>query len=73
MSSWAKTDITNILQQPKLNGIVQPIDDMHRGNVFGHEALTRGPETDLHSPIALLNAAHSVLLPETEFFMPIVH
>ena len=37
--------------------------------MFGHEALIRGPvETDLHSPIALLNEAHLVgLLPETEF------
>ena len=63
-----KTNITNILLQRSLTALFQPIIDLHRGNVFGHEALTRGPvETDLHSPIALLNEAHIVgLLPETE-------
>ena len=64
-----KTEIASILQQRNLTALFQPIIDMHRGNVFGHEALIRGPvETDLHSPIALLEAAHLVgLTPQTEF------
>ena len=64
-----KTEIDYILQHRSLTALFQPIIDINRATVFGHEALIRGPvETHLHSPLALLEAAHLVgLTPELEY------
>ena len=49
--------------QPLLDGgalfaLFQPIVDLRRGSIFGHEALIRGPVgTPLHAPLALLELA----------------
>ncbi|SFP82577.1 diguanylate cyclase (GGDEF) domain-containing protein [Variovorax sp. OK605] len=43
---------------PAIFPFFQPIVDLRRGTVFGHEALIRGPAgTALHSPLALLALA----------------
>ncbi len=63
-----KSEITSILQSRNLTALFQPIIDINRASVFGHEALIRGPvETELHSPLALFEASHLVgLTPEME-------
>lgn len=63
-----KFEITSILQSRNLTALFQPIIDINRATVFGHEGLIRGPvETELHSPIALFEASHFVgLTPQLE-------
>lgn len=62
-------EISTILQSRNLTALFQPIIDLNKAVVFGHEALIRGPvETQLHSPLALLEAAHLAnLTPQVEF------
>lgn len=63
-----KSQLTSILQTRNLTALFQPIIDLNRASVYGHEALIRGPvETALHSPLALFEACHLVgLTPEME-------
>ncbi|MBC7755230.1 MAG: phosphodiesterase [Bdellovibrio sp.] len=63
------TDVSKIIQTRNLTALFQPIIDLNNSVVFGHEALIRGPvETQLHSPLALLEAAHLTnLTPQIEF------
>ena len=62
-------EISSILQSRNLTGLFQPIIDLSKATVYGHEALIRGPiETQLHAPLALLEAAHLAgLTPQLEF------
>lgn len=64
-----RSEIIGILQSKNLTALFQPIIDINRSTVYGHEALIRGPvETKLHSPIDLFEASHLVgLTPEMEY------
>ena len=63
-----KSQLTSILRTRNLIALFQPIIDLSRASVYGHEALIRGPVgTELHSPLALFEACHLVgLTPEME-------
>ena len=65
----SKNQITSILQSKNLTSLFQPVIDLNRASVYGHEALIRGPvETELHAPLTLFEACHLVgLTPEMEF------
>ena len=62
------SEVTAILQSKNLTALFQPIIDINRSMIYGHEALIRGPvETRLHSPIDLFEASHLVgLTPQIE-------
>ncbi len=64
-----QSDVTAILQSKTLTALFQPIIDINRSIVYGHEALIRGPVgTKLHAPIDLFEASHLVgLTPEMEY------
>jgi diguanylate cyclase (GGDEF)-like protein len=64
-----ESEVTTILQSKNLTALFQPIIDINRSVIYGHEALIRGPVgTKLHSPIDLFEASHLVgLTPEMEF------
>lgn len=52
------TEVIEILAEKSLLPLFQPIVDIKQANIFGYEALIRGPvESKLHAPIALFNAA----------------
>lgn len=67
MTSLAEVEATNptsnsmlqsLLHEDAIFPLFQPIVDLRRGTVFGHEALIRGPlGTPLHSPQAMLSLA----------------
>lgn len=61
-------EVAGILRSKNLTALFQPIIDINRSIVYGHEALIRGPvETKLHSPMDLFEASHLVgLRPEME-------
>jgi diguanylate cyclase (GGDEF)-like protein len=62
-------EVAGILQSRNLTPLFQPIIDINRSLVYGHEALIRGPvETRLHSPFDLFEASHLVgLTPQMEY------
>ena len=50
--------VRELLTARRLNVLFQPIVDMPAGEVFGYEALIRGPsDSMLHSPLSLFDAA----------------
>ena len=56
-----KLQIKSILQSKNLAALFQPIVDINRAIIFGHEAFIRGPvESALHSPLALFEACHKM-------------
>lgn len=59
-----------LIRDRGLYPVFQPIADLKDGSIHAHEALIRGPQgTPLHSPDALLHAAHSEgVLHELEVF-----
>ena len=59
-----------LLEGGSLFALFQPIVDLRRGTIFGHEALIRGPAgTPLHAPLALLElAAREARLTEFELY-----
>ena len=59
-----------LLEGGSLFALFQPIVDLRRGTIFGHEALIRGPVgTPLHAPLALLElAAREARLTEFELY-----
>ena len=68
-SSELNIEISSIIRSRNLTALYQPIININKAVVFGHEALIRGPiETRLHSPLALFEAAHLVgMTPDMEF------
>lgn len=56
----ATITIENIIQDEAITAYYQPIVSLHNGEIFGYEALSRGPEnTEFFSPIALIEAAET--------------
>ncbi|WP_163949057.1 GGDEF domain-containing protein [Paenibacillus sp. SYP-B3998] len=52
------TQFHEIIKQQSIYSVYQPIISLQDGNVFGYEALTRGPkESTFHSPLALFQFA----------------
>ena len=52
--------LARLMRYRQLHAVFQPLADLHKGTVFGHEALIRGPVgTPLHTPDALLALARS--------------
>ncbi|MBE9608921.1 GGDEF domain-containing protein [Chitinilyticum piscinae] len=73
MSTTASADairstLLAILHEQRLSALFQPIAALHEGRIFGYEGLIRGPtDSDLHSPLALFQAAERcALLPELD-------
>ena len=64
-----ESQLISILRTKNLTALFQPIIDLRRASVYGHEALIRGPVgTALHSPLALFEACQLPgLAPEMEF------
>lgn len=64
-----RAEIDGILQSKNLTAMFQPIIDINRSEIYGHEALIRGPvETKLHAPMNLFEASHLVgLTQEMEY------
>ena len=64
-----QSEVATILESKNLTVLFQPIIDINRSIVYGHEALIRGPiGTKLHAPIDLFEASHLVgLTPEMEY------
>jgi EAL domain-containing protein (putative c-di-GMP-specific phosphodiesterase class I) len=53
-----RAELEQILQQELLQPVFQPIVDLRKGVVLGHEALIRGPhDSELHTPVRLFKAA----------------
>lgn len=50
--------IDQILENNRLQTFFQPIISLDMGTVKGYEALARGPEGTLHTPLALFSEAH---------------
>ena len=56
-----KAVLQEIILRDQLRAVYQPIVQLESGDIFGFEALTRGPkETSLESPIALFGIADEV-------------
>jgi len=54
----SRAQLLAILSEARLLTLLQPVLDLHTGQMAGYEALTRGPsDNPLHSPIALFRAA----------------
>ncbi|MEW6254073.1 MAG: EAL domain-containing protein, partial [Planctomycetota bacterium] len=54
----SRAQLLAILSEARLLTLLQPVLDLHTGQMAGYEALTRGPSNSpLHSPIALFRAA----------------
>lgn len=54
-------DVAAVLAAGALRSALQPLVDLRDGDVIAHEALLRGPAgSPLESPLALLEAAHTV-------------
>lgn len=68
INSDIRSEVVGILESRNLTALFQPIIDISRSIVYGHEALIRGPvATKLHAPINLFEASHLVgLTPEME-------
>ncbi len=57
----AKAALQEIILRDQLRAVYQPIVALESGDIFGFEALTRGPaETQLESPLALFGVADEV-------------
>jgi len=51
-------ELQKILKMRQLSALFQPIVDLNKGEIFGHEGLIRGPSTShLHMPLALFEEA----------------
>lgn len=50
-------NIARIITEERITVLYQPIYDLATGEVAGYEALVRGPEGPLHSPLALFEEA----------------
>jgi len=51
-------ELRDIIRKNLLSSVYQPIVDLHHSQLFGYEALTRGPaNSNLHSPIHLFETA----------------
>ena len=63
------SELLTILESRNLMALFQPVIDLHRASIFGHEALISSPvETALHFPLDLFEASHLVgLTPEMEY------
>lgn len=58
MNATIQSMLQPLLHEDALFPLFQPIVDLRRGTVYGHEALIRGPlGTPLHSPLAMLTLA----------------
>lgn len=56
-----KATLQDIILRRQLNAVYQPIVQLESGDIFGFEALTRGPrDTGLESPVALFGIADEV-------------
>lgn len=62
----SRAQLLAILAEARLLTLLQPVLDLHTGQMAGYEALTRGPsDSPLHSPIALFRAAECAELTGT--------
>jgi diguanylate cyclase (GGDEF)-like protein len=56
-----KTQLQELILRERLTPVYQPIVHLSSGDVFGYEALTRGPkDSSLESPVALFGVADEV-------------
>ncbi len=54
-------EILNIIRNKLLYPVYQPIFNLHKANLYGYEALIRGPlNSSLHTPINLFQTAHQL-------------
>ena len=51
--------VAEVIRDHAVQTVFQPIVDLVTGEIVAHEALTRGPEGPLQSPVALFDAARS--------------
>lgn len=60
MQKLSDISLHSIIQDQLLSVVFQPIIDNTKSDIFGYEALIRGPiRTELHSPVALFEEAKS--------------
>ncbi|GIQ70312.1 EAL domain-containing protein [Xylanibacillus composti] len=67
----ARRELKRIVQGEDISVLAQPIMNLHNGDVFGWEILTRGPEGSIyHSPVELFHFAYQAdVLSSLEFLV----
>ncbi len=54
-------ELLNIIRNKLLSPVYQPIFSLHQSNLYGYEALIRGPvNSSLHAPVNLFQTAHQL-------------
>ncbi len=54
-----RSSVAHVIRDDAVQTVFQPIVDLLTGEIVAHEALARGPEGPLQSPVALFEAARS--------------
>jgi len=69
--SHTRNELSDIMDKESIHVLTQPIMDLHSGDIFGWEVLTRGPvNTPFYKPLELFEFAYQAeLLPILEFIV----